>query len=80
MSIVQHAGKRHNIKIDKVQIIENNFNKSKNSIHEEIKSKLKSENSCYHSLQNRLFSSFLFKNINIEIQRKIMFSCRFIRV
>ena len=30
-----------------------------NPIQEEIKSKLKSENACYHSVQNLLSSSFL---------------------
>jgi len=29
---------------------------NKNSIHEEIKSRLKSGNACYHSAQNRLSS------------------------
>jgi hypothetical protein len=32
-----------------------------------IKARLKSGNSCYHSVQNRLFSSLLSKNIKIEI-------------
>ena len=34
---------------------------NKNSIHEEIKSRLKSENACYHSVQNSLSSSLLSK-------------------
>ena len=37
------------------------------SIQEEIKSNLKSGNACYHSVQNRLSSSFLSKNINSKI-------------
>jgi len=32
-----------------------------NSIQEEIKSILKSENACYHSVQNLLSSNFLYK-------------------
>jgi len=32
---------------------------NQNSIQEEIKSALKSHNACYHSVQNRLSSSFL---------------------
>jgi hypothetical protein len=34
---------------------------------EEIKSRLKSENACYHSVQNIFFSSLLSKNIKIKI-------------
>jgi len=34
-----------------------------NSIHEEIKRRLKSRNACYHSVQNLLSSSLLSKNI-----------------
>ena len=40
-----------------------------NSIHEEIKSKLKSGNVCYHSVQNLLSSSLLYKNVKIKIYR-----------
>jgi hypothetical protein len=35
-----------------------------NSIQEEIKSRLKSGNACYHSVQNLLSSSLLCKNLN----------------
>jgi hypothetical protein len=38
-----------------------------NCIHEEIKSKLNSENSCYHSVQSLLSSCLLSKNLEIEI-------------
>jgi hypothetical protein len=41
----------------------------KNSIHEEIKSRLKSGNACYHSVQNLFSSSLLSKNGNIKIYR-----------
>ena len=36
-----------------------------NSIQEEIKSRLKSENACCHSVQNHLSSSLLSKNLKI---------------
>ena len=38
-----------------------------NSIQEEIKSRLKSRNACYHSVQNLLSSSLLSENIKITI-------------
>jgi len=43
-----------------------------NSIQEEIKSTMKSGNACYHSVQNPLSSSLLFKNLKIEIYRTII--------
>jgi sorting nexin-29 len=43
-----------------------------NSIHEEIKSRLKSGNACYHSVQNLLSSSLLSKNVKIKIYRNII--------
>jgi hypothetical protein len=45
---------------------------NQNSIQEEIKSNLKSESVCYHSVQNILCSSFLSKNTKIEIYRVII--------
>jgi hypothetical protein len=36
---------------------------NQNSIHEEIKSRLKSGNACYHFVQNLLSSSLLSKNL-----------------
>jgi len=41
---------------------------NQNSIQEEIKSRLKSGNACYHSVQNILSSSLLSKNIKIKIE------------
>ena len=38
-----------------------------NSIQEEIKSRLKSGNACCRSVQNISSSSFVFKNIKIEL-------------
>jgi len=44
------------------------------SIQEEIKSRLKSGNSCNHSVQNLLSSSLLSKNIKIKVYR-ILYGC-----
>jgi hypothetical protein len=46
--------------------------KNQNSIQEEIKSKLKSGNACYHSVQNLLSSCFLSKNIKMKMHRTII--------
>ena len=43
-----------------------------NSIQEEIKSRLKSGNACYHSVQNLLSSRLLSKNLKIKIYRTII--------
>jgi len=40
---------------------------NQNSIQEEIKSRLKSGNACYHLMQNILSSSLLSKNLKIKI-------------
>jgi hypothetical protein len=45
---------------------------NQNSIHEEIKSNLKSGNACYHSVHNLLCSSLLSKNVKIKIYRSII--------
>jgi hypothetical protein len=45
---------------------------NQNSIHEEIKSRLKSGNASYHSVQNLLSSSLLSKNVKIKIYRIII--------
>jgi hypothetical protein len=76
----QNAGQNRNIKI---------YNKSservkqfryfgttltnKNSIQEEIKSRLKSGHACYHSVQNPLSLSMLYKNIKLKMYRTITF-------
>jgi hypothetical protein len=39
----------------------------KNSIQEEIKSRLKFENACYHSVQSLLSSRLLSRNLKIEL-------------
>jgi hypothetical protein len=45
---------------------------NQNSVQDEIKSRLKSGNACYHSVQNLLSSSLLSKNIKIKIYRTII--------
>ena len=45
---------------------------NQNSFHEEIKSRLKLGNACYHSVQNLLSSSLLCKNSKIKIYRTII--------
>jgi len=45
---------------------------NENCIQEEIKSRLKSGNACYHSVQNLMSSSLLSKNIKIKIYRTII--------
>ena len=45
---------------------------NKNSIQEEIKSRLKLGNASYYSVQNLLSSSLLPKNLEIKIYRTIM--------
>jgi len=75
----QNTGRSHNIKTDK-----NSLEKvedfeylgkaltNQNSIQEAIKSGLKSDNACCYLVQNLLSSSFLSKNVNIEIYRTII--------
>ena len=45
---------------------------NQNSIHEEIKSRLKSGNACYHLVQNLLSSSLLSENVNIKIYKTVI--------
>jgi hypothetical protein len=45
---------------------------NRNSIQEEIKSRLKSGNACYHSVQDLLSSGLLSKNAKINIYRTII--------
>jgi len=45
---------------------------NRNSISEEIKSRLKSGNACFHSVQNLLSSRLLSKNLKIKIYRTII--------
>ena len=45
---------------------------NQNSIQEEIKSRLKTGNACYHLVQNLLSSSLLSKNLKIKIYRTVI--------
>jgi len=42
---------------------------NQNSIPEEIKSRLRSGNACYHSVQNLLSSRLLSKNLKINVHK-----------
>ena len=53
---------------------------NQNSIQEDIKSKLKPGNACYHSAQNLLSSSLLSKNIKIKIIQNCNLACCFLWV
>jgi len=75
----QNAGPSHNIKIDNSSFESVEEFKylgttvtNQNSMQEEIKSKLKSANVCYHSVQNLLSSSLISKNIKSKIYRTII--------
>jgi hypothetical protein len=43
-----------------------------NCIHEEIRSRLNSENACYHAVQNLLSSRLLSRNVKIKIYKTII--------
>ena len=45
---------------------------SLHTVQEEINSRLKSGNACYHSVQNLLSSSLLSKNLKIKVYRTII--------
>ena len=79
MSRDQNAGRTHSMKIDNSSFERVDEFKylgttltNQNSIQEEIKSRLKSENAYYHSVQNLLSSSLLSKNLKIKIYRTII--------
>jgi hypothetical protein len=67
MSRYQNAGQNGNIQIgnksfETVELFKylGTTLTHQNSIHEEMRSRLKSENACYHSVQNLLSSSLLY--------------------
>ena len=53
---------------------------NQNSIAEEIKSRLRSGNACYHSVQNLLSSRLLSKNLKVKIHRTIILPVVFMGV
>jgi hypothetical protein len=68
------AGRGHSVKIDNSSIEKVEEFKylgmtltDKNSIQEQIKSRLKLGNACYHSVRNLLSSRLLSKNLKIKI-------------
>jgi hypothetical protein len=79
MSRNENAGHNHNVKIDN-----NSFERveefkylgatvtNRNSIYEEIKSRSKSGNACYYSVQNLLSSRLPSKNTKIRVHRNII--------
>jgi len=77
MSRDQNAGQSHSVKTDNSSIERVEEFKylgktltNKNSIQEEIKSRMKLENACYYSVQNLLSSSLLSKKLkNYNIAR-----------
>jgi hypothetical protein len=79
MSRNQNAGQNHNKKLhNKSYEREDQFKylgttlTNRNSIQEEIKSRLKSGNACYHSVQDLRSSNLLSKNTKIKIHRTII--------
>jgi len=79
MSRDQNGGWTHILKtdnssferVDEFKYLETTLT-NQNSIQEEIKSRLKSGNVCYNSVQNLLSSSLLSKNLKIKIYRTII--------
>jgi len=79
MSQAQNAGRIHVMKIDNsffervedCKCLGRNL-ENQNYIQEEIKSRLKSGNACYHSLQNLLCSSLLSKYLKMKMYRTII--------
>jgi len=79
MFLDKNAGRSHSIEIDNRPFgrveefkylgttLTNQY-----SIQDESKSRLKSGNACYHSVQNLMFSSFLIKNLETEIYKTII--------
>jgi hypothetical protein len=74
MSRAQNAGRSHimrndNSSFERVEEFRylGTVLTNQNYIQEEIKSRLKSGNACYHSVQNLLSSSLLSKNLKIKI-------------
>jgi hypothetical protein len=87
MSRDQHAGRSQSIKTDDSSLKRvEEFKYSgrnitnKNYIHEEIKSRLKTGNACYNSLQNLLSSGMLSKNLKIKINRTVILPMVFLWV
>jgi hypothetical protein len=79
MSRGQNAGQSHVMETDNSSFERVEESKylgttltNQNPIQEEIKSRLKPGNSCYHWVQNLLSSSLLSKNLKIKIYKTII--------
>ena len=79
MSRDQNAGRIHSVRIDNStfeRVEEFKYLgttlRNQNSIAEEIKSRLKSGNACYHSVQNLWSSGLLSQNLTIKIYRTVI--------
>jgi hypothetical protein len=79
MSGVQNAGRNHNMKtensyferMEQFKYLGKNLT-NQNAIEEKIKSRLKSGNACYNSMQNILCYSLLSKYTKIKINRTVI--------
>jgi hypothetical protein len=75
----QNAGQNHNIKagnksferVEEFKYLGATL-ANRNAIHDEIKSRLKSGNACYQSVQNLLSCKLLSKNVKIGVYRTII--------
>ena len=79
MSRDQNAGRIHIVRIDNSSFERVEEFKylgttltNQNSVAEEIKSRLRSGNACYHSVQNLLSSRLLYKHLKIETYRTVI--------
>ena len=79
MSRDQNGGRNHSVRIDNSTFERVEEFKylgitltNQNSIPDEIKSRLRSGNACYHSIQILFSSRFLSKNLKIKLYRSII--------
>ena len=79
MSRVQNAGRIHSVRMnnstfERVDVFKHlgTTLTNQNAIQEEIKSRLRSGNACYYSVQNLLSSRLLSKELNIKLYRTII--------
>jgi len=87
MSRDKHAGHNCNLKLGN-KTVENMEQlrylgttlKNQNSVHEEIKSKFKSENVSFHLVQNVLSSNLPSKNVKNQDTQNCNFACCFVWV
>ena len=74
----QNAGRNHSVRINNSTFERVEAFKylgtltHQNSIPEEIKSRLKSGNACYYSVQNLLSSRLVSKNLKLKVYRTII--------